>query len=171
MKYAIDRFRSSNHRYINFLTLLLLLFILFICLARTTVSASDTVVSGSCGTNLVWVLDNDGRLTISGTGEMNDYSSSGSSKAPWYNYRTSIKKVIIGDSVTNIGRNAFFSCNNLVDVSIGDNVKDIGNSAFSCCSSLTDIVVPNCVTSIGASAFYCCFNLSEMIFVHSTTFF
>ena len=31
--------------------------------------------SGTCGENLTWVLDDEGTLTISGTGEMEDFLS------------------------------------------------------------------------------------------------
>jgi len=35
--------------------------------------AAEVVGSGTCGDNLTWVLDDEGTLTISGTGDMNDY--------------------------------------------------------------------------------------------------
>ena len=47
--------------------------------------------SGTCGANLTWDLT-DGVLTISGTGEMTDYSYN---SAPWYSNRSSITNVII----------------------------------------------------------------------------
>ncbi|MBR3187380.1 MAG: hypothetical protein IKF59_05000 [Lachnospiraceae bacterium] len=41
----------------------------------------STVASGKCGTNLTWTLNDQGTLTISGTGKMNNYNYQGS---PWY---------------------------------------------------------------------------------------
>ena len=41
----------------------------------------DIVDSGTCGENLTWTLDSEGMLTISGTGEMDDYESS---TIPWH---------------------------------------------------------------------------------------
>ena len=38
--------------------------------------------SGTCGDNLTWVLDDNGTLTISGSGTMFDYGYS-SNYAPW----------------------------------------------------------------------------------------
>ena len=72
--------------------------------------AAEIVASGNCGAdgdNLTWTLDDDGLLTISGEGEMADYSSSSSNRSPWYDYRSRILSVSIGDSVTSIGVRAF----------------------------------------------------------------
>ena len=60
---------------------------------------AQAATSGECGDNLTWTLDDEGTLTISGTGNMTDWSS----YAPWYSSRSSIKNVIIGNSVTSIG--------------------------------------------------------------------
>ena len=40
---------------------------------------------GTCGAALNWTLDDQGKLTISGTGEMNDYTIS--ALPPWYDSR------------------------------------------------------------------------------------
>lgn len=58
---------------------------------------------------------------------------------PWYDYRSSITKVIIQDGVTSIGDNAFYECSNLANVTIPDSVTSIGRRAFDNCSSLTDV--------------------------------
>lgn len=90
------------------------------------------IQTGTCGENLTYSLDLDyGELTISGTGEMENYESS--SKYPWYSYQSAIKSVLIKEGVTSIGSNAFRGC-----------------------SGLTSITIPNSVTSIGAFAFYKC---------------
>lgn len=68
--------------------------------------------SGSCGDNLTWSLDTEsGELNITGSGEMNDWSSY--SKAPWYNERLYIKTVTIDGGVTTIGNDAFVGFNSL----------------------------------------------------------
>ena len=51
--------------------LLILGLVLFII--PLTVHA-DAVSNGTCGENLTWTLDSTGLLTISGSGEMNDFS-------------------------------------------------------------------------------------------------
>lgn len=64
-----------------------------------------TVTSGECGTegdNMTWALDDEGTLTISGTGTMTDWDDS--FDVPWYSSRSSIKKVVIESGVTTIGK-------------------------------------------------------------------
>ena len=62
---------------------------------------ADTTASGKCGDNLTWTLE-DGVLTISGTGEMEDYfyydydNGSYKTSAPWGKYYSSITSVEIG---------------------------------------------------------------------------
>ncbi len=90
-------------------------------------AAAET--SGICGDHLTWVLDNDGSLTISGTGEMYDFTS-----APW---ELSMKKVIIEEGVTSIGDTAFAKCPELVDVTLPNSITVIGDSVFYDCISLT----------------------------------
>lgn len=117
---------------------LLISFVLIVLgiLAFGTISASAE--SGTCGTNLTWNLDSEGTLTISGEGEMTNWSSS--IYVPWYSYRKSIKNVVIENGVTNIGNCAFVNCHSLARVTIGRGVINIG-TAFSNCSSLESINV------------------------------
>ncbi len=79
-----------------------------------------------------------------------------------FQYKTSIEKVIIPDSVTIIGDNAFDSCSNLREIVIPDNVTTIGEYAFNSCSNLREIVIPDSVMTIGDYAFRDCTNLSSV---------
>ena len=114
--------------------------------------------SGKCGENLTWSFDSSsGTLTISGTGEMNNYdlnvSSTGSS-APWIDdFSNQIEQVIIEDGVISIGNWAFYPCENLIFLTIPNSITSIGAYAFTGCISLASITIPESVTSIGASAF------------------
>lgn len=85
--------------------------------------------SGTCGANLKWDLTDDGVLTISGEGEMTDYSFL--NRSPWYDQN--IKRIIIDDSVTTIGNYAFSDCSSLTSVTIPNSVTTIGYHAFSGC--------------------------------------
>ncbi len=107
-----------------------------------SIESNAATYSGTCGENVTWNLDTStGVFTISGTGDMTNYSSS--SSAPWYYYTSSITSVSIGDSVTSIGEHAFYNCTSLTSVTIGDGVKSIGEYAFYYCISLTSITVDN----------------------------
>ena len=75
---------------------------------------------------------------------------------------SSLKSVVIPDSVTSIGEYAFYKCSSLTSVTIGDSVTSIGGYAFRGCSSLTSIVIPDSVTSIGNDAFYGCSSLTNL---------
>lgn len=141
----------------------LMLFLLTICLAASvfavTALAAEPIASGTCGENLTWTLDDTGTLTISGTGEMADFSSG---KAPWYSWRISINTVVIEDGVTSIGFDAFSECENMTSVSIPDSVTSIEPFSFFQCICLTKITIPENVTSIGRFAFCGCYNLTDV---------
>ena len=72
----------------------------------------------------------DWTLTISGEGEMPDFGGAGYPVCPWENEKQKIKKVIIEEGVTNIGKSAFRGCSELAEVHISKTVKKIGDSAF-----------------------------------------
>lgn len=96
-------------------------------------------------------------LTISGTGDMKSYSYP--EFVAMHEYV--IEKVIIGDGVTSIAKEAFIGCGNLESVTIPDSVTDIGSYAFSYCSGISQINIPKNVTGIGNYAFYECRKLSS----------
>ena len=67
---------------------------------------STITKNGTCGENLTWVFDDyTGALTISGTGEMEDYD--GNNEAPWTLIKDNIKEVVIENGVTGIAKRAF----------------------------------------------------------------
>ena len=113
---------------------------------------SETIVaSGTCGDNLTWKLDDEGTLTISGTGAMTDYTKSG--VAPWNKDYEEIRFVVIENGVTTIGEYAFENCTLLESVAISDSVEKIGKYAFSGCSALKRISLPDSIAQIGDYAF------------------
>ena len=118
--------------------------------------------SGSCGPNLKWHLTDDGVLTITGKGAMYDYSYT-----PW-SY-DDLTRVIIGNGVTTIGKNAFVGRSALTYVTIPNSVTTIGSSAFNYCTSLTSVTIPNSVTTIGDEAFYDCSSLTSVTIPNSVT--
>lgn len=116
-----------------------------------------SAAGGSCGKSANWSFDSStGTLTISGTGAMADYifQWGESDPRPWSAYLSEIKTVVIGDSITKIGKEAFSSVP-CTAVKIGKNVQVIGENAFQNCTSLTgDLVIPDSVTTIDRNAFF-----------------
>ena len=95
-------------------------------------SAYADVQTGSCGDNVKYSLDTStGVLTISGTGKMKDYfgRTHESNHSPFY-YNSYIKSIIIENSVTSIGDDAFYGCASLTSVTIPYSVTSIGYDAF-----------------------------------------
>ncbi len=68
----------------------------------------------------------------------------------------------IPNSVTTIGRYAFYDCDSLTSVTIPDSVTTIGEYAFYYCSSLTSVTIPDSVTTIGDYAFDGCHSLTSV---------
>lgn len=122
---------------------------------------SDTIArqGGRCGDYLRWMLW-DGVFSVSGKGEMFDY---GDFSGPWYNFRNSIKSVLIGNEVTSIGKRAFVDCDSLTSVMISNSVNRIDTDAFAGCDTLQTITIPNSVTCIGYGAFSNCSRLKSII--------
>ena len=134
-----------------------------------TAAFAETVVYGTfgnCGaTNedkVTWKLEN-GTLTISGKGAMKDYDFYDGERSPWDSKKTQIQKVVIGDGVTTIGKDAFnYSSANselkTVDLSNATSLEKIGNHAFFNCSQLENVDLSNAANlkEIGANAFNGC---------------
>lgn len=115
--------------------------------------------NNKCGENLTWKFA-DGILTISGTGEMYDYSSA--DPAPWSAKNSDICEITVGDGVTSIGDNAFHSCKELSMVTFMGGLTRIGSGAFAGCEALRDFDFPYSLETIGANAFSNCNNLIDV---------
>ena len=74
---------------------------------------------------------------------------------------TTLKEVIIPDTVISIGNSAFSGCSSLSKITIPDSVTSIGGSAFSR-SGLVSIAIPYKITEISSSAFLNCSSLEEV---------
>ena len=99
--------------------------LLLTMLTVTTAWADD---SGTCGNNLTWTFtESDGTLTISGTGDMDDYDLG---KDPWRNYISKINKIILPEGLSKIGSWAFYNAVNLKEITIPASVTQINKYAF-----------------------------------------
>ncbi len=132
--------------------------------AELHVNSAGYVVFGSCGENLTWGIDTDGTLTISGTGDMQDYdvvseNDAWHTTAPWYAY--SPKKLVLEEGITHVGKSAFVGCGFTGELTIPKGVTDIGYRAFGYCSGFTgSVTLPEGLTKIGSSAFAFCSGLT-----------
>ena len=117
------------------------------------------VVSGKCGDDITWQLDEVGTLTISGTGEMYNYYGG---YGPWNESKQSVKQIIIGEGVKSIGESAFCHCSELESVVLPDSLISIGDYAFYGDSSLSNIEISRNVTQIGDHAFAYCNKLKSI---------
>ena len=102
------------------------------------------VDSGDYGDDLHWTLDGDGKLTISGTGEV--------TRGGWT--ASSVTSVVIGEGVTSLGSWAFDFCTKLTSVSLPSTLTTIKKGAFSNCFKLKTLTIPASVTSIDSAMFF-----------------
>ena len=137
---------------------------LFMVICLLPVSANAEEYTGTCGDTLTWTLTEDGVLTISGYGQMYDYGLYGNGQSsPWFAYRKDIKELVISDSVTNIGNEAFYGCTGLTAVNLPEGITKIGRDAFADCTGLTTVNLPNSLMEIGSYAFGWCSKLTAVI--------
>ena len=126
-------------------------------LARKKIVPPNIIDSGTCGANVTWTLYKDGTFVISGTGDMQDYFYN---SAPWHlNYRDLIKRAVIEDGVTSVGKHTFRWCKQLTDAKISDSVTKFNEQAFYYCGNLQALNVPARLAVIGDDAFWGCSKL------------
>ncbi|MBQ2738601.1 MAG: leucine-rich repeat protein [Oscillibacter sp.] len=117
-------------------------------------TAVPDTLSGECGVNggnVRWTLDTAaGVLTLSGTGEMEQFGYYG---APWYNYREMVKTAVVGEGVAYLGACSFQDCQELTGVTLPGSLTTIGNYAFENCTALTEIDLPEGLATILDEAF------------------
>ena len=78
--------------------------------------------------------------------------------------------IVIPDSVTVIGENAFRDFTDLRTVTIPDSVTCIDDKAFQNCSSLEEIVIPDSVTEIRSFVFHDCLRLKKIVLSRNLRF-
>ena len=158
----------------------MLLVTLLLTMTAHTARAYSTSGNLSSG-QIQWVHDTENKtLTFTGTGGMNDLSST--YNVPWD--KSLVEKVVIGSGITRIGKYyfknhtnlkdvtfeencmlteiaqyAFVSCTGLTSISIPASVTDIINNAFENCTGLTSVTIGDGVTTIGSCAFRGCTSL------------
>ena len=131
----------------------LLSILLVLLMALTLLPLGALAEDGNkCGENLTWEFA-DGILTISGTGDMYDYSED--YLAPWSEHCLEITNVTISGGVTSIGSSAFCYCS-VKSITLPFGLKHIGASAFFNCPNIQQINIPDSVEHIDPYAFSFC---------------
>lgn len=111
--YAVWRLTDCDHSFVNF------------------VCEYCGLPGGSCGDALTWSYDVlTQTLTISGTGEMQNYSKDAGHLAPWTDFGGEIKKLVVEEGVAGIGDCAFVDCSVLETASFPSSLLRVGDSAF-----------------------------------------
>ena len=78
--------------------------------------------------------------------------------------------VLLPDTVTRIGCEAFYYCDNLTEIHMPDSLKWIQSDAFQMCKKLTDIHIPDSVSDIDDAAFWGCESLRSISIPDSVGF-
>ena len=169
-------------RFVSLLLAISMIFSLMPVSAVTAFAESEnggevtTVDSGYCGAdnggeNLKWTLDNNGVLTISGSGAMKDYPRDENVRLDWYVRKKDIRSVVLDNRITHIGNYAFDKCTNIesvrytdytgnAGVALPESVTTIGVHAFSDTGVTGTLKLPEHLTEIDSSAFYHCGKLN-----------
>ena len=130
---------------------------------KTEELPATSVAHGTCGKNLLWAVTEDGTLTISGAGDMYNYSEQYDGEtSPWYTYRGFINKVVIEAGVASIGNYAFTEHSGMKELDIADSVTSIGEGAFSKCGRMAEVDISEAVSNISATAFRNCQSLAAI---------
>jgi hypothetical protein len=140
----------------KFISLFTTLCIVFGVLGTFTVFAED---GGTYKDTMTWTLDDNGVLTISGTGVVarDPYDET---PLPWDESRSSITQVVLGEGITGVeGEWTFMDMPNLESVTFPESITVIGYESFATCPKLTSVTIPKNVKEIGERAFGYCDNL------------
>ena len=79
---------------------------------------------------------------------------------------TSLKRISIPSSCTQIGKQAFGYCRRLEQVELQEGLEKINNGGFIHCDRLKRIRIPSTCISLGANSFKQCYQLEEVEICH-----
>ncbi|MBR3975581.1 MAG: leucine-rich repeat protein [Clostridia bacterium] len=117
----------------------------------------NIVCFGTHNKNLTWRFYKDGTLSIDGSGDMKAAGS-----YPWLSLRDKTLKIVIGEGVESIAKEAFQGFEAVEAIELPDSLLSIGESAFNGCISLEEVVLPDNVGTVGRDAFYMCESLKKV---------
>ncbi|MBQ7185059.1 MAG: leucine-rich repeat protein [Clostridia bacterium] len=146
-------------------------------------SLPEIIDQGTLDGGIAWALDDNGLLTLEGTGEA---AVASADAQPWYSYRSGITSVHVSEGITSLGDHLFHGLNALESVDLPSGLESIraytfdncaalqavdlpagltsiGNYAFDGCHALMSVVIPDTVTSLGKDVFSNCHALSSAV--------
>ncbi len=126
---------------------------------NTFADEESNIIASGVFDSVNWSVNDEGLLRIYG---QQVYDRTYSSDYPWYEYRDSVKKVVIEDGVLALGRYAFLGYTNLTDVVIGNGMTELPDSGFANCTSLANIKLPESLKSTSINAFSNCESLKRI---------
>lgn len=113
---------------------------------------ADGEIDESYG-HIIWVIDKNGKLTVSGTGNYAPYMGD---VPPWYPYAQQITSAVINVTQITSTSSMFLNCNNMTSVNLNgletSNVTDM-NRMFYGCSALSELDVSHFNTDSVTSMF------------------
>lgn len=117
-------------------------------------NASAIEPSGNINENISYTFDSEsGLLTVTGTGQLpNDYTFNGSKD---------IKKIVIGEGITDIASDTFNYCSNVTELVLPTTLVRIRDYAFGHLA-ITQISLPEGFTTADGSAFGYCENVTSI---------
>ena len=96
-------------------------------------------------------------------------TDSATSIAPNAFSSSSIKSIVIPESIKVIPEEAFLCCSALESITLPDSLLEIGEKAFWGCDAIETIKLPESLTEIGGEAFWGCDNLKAVKIPKSVT--
>ena len=108
---------------------------------------------GVCGENIHYVLYENGKLLLHGSGATFDYEIG---RSPFHE-RSDIRSLVVSEGITAIGSSLFERCSNMTTASFPSTLESIGERAFFMYSlgGLKSLSIPASCTVIGEKAFAC----------------
>lgn len=139
-----------------------ILMLIFVLLVMTASAEANIVDEGQCGEQVYWTLDDQGILTISGSGDV----SNGSYRDA---HQEDIISVVVKDGVTGICDYAFYDCKNLHSIVLSNSVESLGDYSFGKCGKISSVWLTDNVKIIGKCVFSDCVSLKSIYIPSSVT--
>ena len=117
------------------------------------IETGEESLYGQLTETITYSIDEDGVMTVSGTGEIPDYA--------YVMDKSSCSALVVEEGITSIGHGVFQS-SEFTSVSLPSTLETIRDFAFVGCYQLESVVIPDSVTSLGDGAFSDCGGLTEV---------